>query len=140
MLWLKAFHIISVVCWFAALFYLPRLYVYHSESDDEISLERFKIMERRLYYGIMWPSAIATTFFGVAMLYLGWGYYAKAHWVHAKLFLVLMLWGYHFYCGFLRKQIAENSAIHSTYFYRIINELPTVFLLGIVILAVVKPF
>ena len=140
MLWLKAFHIISVICWFAALFYLPRLYVYHSESYDEVSLERFKVMERRLYYGIMWPSAIATTFFGVAMLYLGFGYYVKAHWMHAKLFLVLLLWGYHFYCGALRKQIAENSTCHSTYFYRIINEIPTVFLLGIVILAVVKPF
>lgn len=140
MLWLKAFHIIAVVCWFAGLFYLPRLYVYHADSVDEISLERFKIMERRLYFGIMWPAAIFTTILGGLMLCLGWSYYAKAHWMHAKLLLVVFLWGYHLYCGHLRKQFFENKKLHTALYYRVFNEVPTLFLLGIVILVVVKPF
>lgn len=140
MLWIKSFHIIALVSWFAALFYLPRLYVYHCEANDNISLDRFKIMERRLYYGIMWPAAIFTTVFGLAMLYIGWDFYIKAHWMHAKLILVILLWAYHLYCGYLRKQFLKNCNLHSSTFYRVINELPTVFLISIVILVVVKPF
>lgn len=140
MLWIKAFHIIAVVCWFAGLFYLPRLYVYHADSQDKISIERFKIMERRLYFGIMWPSAIFTTFFGLLMLSMNWSYYQKAHWMHAKLSLVVLLWVYHFYCGYLRKLFFDDKSEYSAFFYRIVNEIPTLFLLSIVVLVVVKPF
>jgi len=140
MLWLKAFHIISVVCWFAALFYLPRLYVYHADATDSISLERFKIMERRLYFGIMWPAAFFTTFFGSLILRTGWTYYLHAHWMHAKLALVILLWLYHLYCGHLRIQFLKSATLHSALFYRIVNEIPTVFLVSIIILVVVKPF
>ncbi len=140
MLWIKSFHIIAVVSWFAALFYLPRLYVYHAETTDLLSINRFKIMERRLYYGIMWPAGILTTVFGLAMLYIGWGFYLKAHWMHAKLLLVVLLWLYHIYCGSLRNDFLSNKNIRSSTFYRVINEIPTLFLVAIIILVVVKPF
>ena len=140
MLWLKALHIITMVAWFAALFYLPRLYVYHADAVDEISLERFKIMERRLYFGIMWPAAILTTFFGGVMLFFGWAYYMKAGWMHAKLFLVVLLWLYQLFCGHLRRQFTQKATHHTALFYRVVNEIPTLFLAGIVILVVVKPF
>lgn len=139
MLWLKAFHIIAMVTWFAAIFYLPRLFVYHAESEDNISIARFKIMERRLYRGIMWPSAIATTLLGLAMLYIGRAYYLKAPWMHAKLSLVVLLWVYHLYCGYLRKQFVIDNNQHSAFFYRVINELPVLLLVAIVLLVVLKP-
>jgi protoporphyrinogen IX oxidase len=140
MLWLKAFHIVSLVAWFAALFYLPRLYVYHASASDHISINRFKIMERRLYYGIMWPAAIFTTFFGLTMLGVGWSYYKTAAWMHLKLFFVILLWVYHLYCGYLRAQFMKNNNQHTERFYRILNEIPTLFLVVVVILVVVKPF
>jgi protoporphyrinogen IX oxidase len=140
MLWLLAFHIISVICWYAGLFYLPRLYVYHTTTDDELGIERFKVMERRLYYAIMWPAALLSTLFGVWMLILGWTYFSQALWMHAKLFCVVLLWIFHLYCGRLRKYFYENKNPHSERFYRIINEVPTVLLFAIVIFAIVKPF
>ena len=140
MLWIKAFHIIAMVSWFAAIFYLPRLYVYHADTSDQLSIERFNIMERRLYYGIMWPAGILTTAFGLAMLYLGWDFYLKAHWMHAKLTLVIFLWCYHLFCGKLRKNFLSSNNTRSSTYYRIINEIPTLFLVLIVILVVVKPF
>ena len=139
MLWFKAFHIISVVAWFAALFYLPRLFVYHAEASDGISLKRFQIMESRLYRGIMWPAGILTTLFGLIVLSYGWRAYMHAPWMHAKLTLVLLLWGFHLYCGMIVRQFREERNSHSSRFYRILNEVPTVFLISIVILVVVKP-
>ncbi|WP_298626002.1 CopD family protein [uncultured Legionella sp.] len=140
MLWVKAFHIITLVAWFAGLFYLPRLYVYHSESKDIISQERFKIMERRLYYGITWPSALVATALGLWLISFNLHYYLKAGWMHAKLALVLLLWAYHLICGHYLKLFAEDRNLKTSRFYRIFNELPVLLLTGIVIFVVVKPF
>ncbi len=140
MLWIKAFHIIAMVAWFAGLFYLPRLFVYHAESRDEPSLARFKIMERRLYYGITWPAALLTTGLGLILFSYNTQYYAKAGWMHAKLSLVLLLWIYHLACGYFLKQFAQDKNQRNSRFYRIFNELPTLLLLAIVLLVVLKPF
>ena len=110
MLWVKAFHIIFIVTWFAGLFYLPRLFVYHAMSDDSISNERFKIMERKLYYGITTPSAVLTVVFGVWMLWdYAWVAFSKTGWLHAKLTLVVILIGYHIYCGKLVKHFKAKN-------------------------------
>jgi len=140
MLWIKAFHIIAVVCWFAALFYLPRLFVYHAMSDDQVSKDRFKIMERKLYRGIMTPSMIAVVVLGIWLLTLNPSYYFSQGWVHAKLTLVALLIGYHFYCGHLLKQFKDDINNKSHVFYRWFNEAPVLILLAVVILAVVRPF
>ncbi len=141
MLWLKAFHIISVITWFAALFYLPRLFVYHAMCEDEAGNARFKIMERKLYRGIMTPSAIMTLVFGLGLLsqYSGEAI-ASMHWLHAKLLLVVLLFAYHGYCGKLLRQFAEDKNQRSHVFYRWFNELPVFILIAVVILVVVKPF
>lgn len=140
MLWLKALHLISMVAWFAGLFYLPRLFVYHAQASDTISLERFKLMERRLYRGIMNPAMIATLVFGGSMLVMGWPAYKTMGWMHAKLTLIVLLIGYHHVCGAYLKKFARGANTHSSKFYRWFNEVPTVFLIAIVILAVIKPF
>lgn len=141
MLWIKSIHIIVVIMWFAALFYLPRLFVYHAMSDDKVSNERFKIMERKLYRGIMTPSAIMTLLFGGWLLsYYSLEQLASMHWLHAKLSLVIMLFIYHVYCGRLIKQFKNDENTHSHVFYRWFNELPVIALIAIVILVVVKPF
>lgn len=140
MLWLKAFHIIAVVCWFGGLFYLPRLFVYHAMAEDRTSRERFKVMERKLYRGIMNPSMIATLALGIWMLALHWQYYLSQSWMLAKLFLVLLLVGYHHMClGYLKK-FARDENVKSHKFFRVFNEIPVLLLIGIVILVVVKPF
>ncbi|MCE0723701.1 MULTISPECIES: protoporphyrinogen oxidase HemJ [Legionella] len=139
MLYIKAFHIIAMVAWFAGLFYLPRLFVYHADTQDEKSLNRFKIMEKRLYYGITWPAAIVTTLLGLWLLSYNPSYYLKAGWMHAKLSLVVILWIYHLLCGHYLKAFAQNKNQKSPRFFRIYNELPTLLLIGIVILVVVKP-
>ena len=139
MLWITALHIIFVVCWFAAIFYLPRLYVYHCEAMDETSNARFKIMERRLYRGIMWPSGILTSITGLILLFHKYDYYATQNWMHVKLILVMGLWVFHLYCGYLRKQFEQNKNKYSDKFYRILNEVPTVILIVVVIMVVVKP-
>jgi putative membrane protein len=138
-LWLKAFHIIAVVTWFAALFYLPRLFVYHAMSEDTISQERFKVMERKLYRGIMTPSMVVTVVLGIAMLAINPGWLSMG-WMHAKLFLVALLLGYHHACSRLLKQFAANGNQRSHTWYRWFNETPVVFLVGIVLLVVIKPF
>lgn len=140
MLWLKAFHIIAVVCWFAGLFYLPRLFVYHAETPDEAGRERFKIMERKLYRGIMWPSMVLTAGLGTAMLMLNWGFYHSQGWVHAKITLGLLLVVYHFFCSHYLRLFAEDRNQKSHVFFRVFNELPVLALIGIVILVVVRPF
>src|SRR5687768_1063513 len=97
MAWVKSFHIIFVITWFAGLFYLPRLFVYHAMATDAVSIERFKVMERKLYYGIMMPSAVLAVLFGV-WLWLAW-FRDAGGWLHAKLALVAALVGYHAWCG-----------------------------------------
>lgn len=141
MLWIKALHLIFMVTWFAGLFYLPRLFVYHTMSLDRISIERFKIMERKLYYGIMAPGAILTVLSGSWLLYsYAWGLYKQSGWLHAKLSLVLILVIYHLYCGHLRKKFQGDQNKHSHKFYRWLNEFPVLILAGCVILAIVRPF
>lgn len=139
MLWVKAFHIVAVVTWFAAIFYLPRLFVYHAASEDQVSNERFKIMERKLYRGIMTPSMIAVLALGGWLLYITPAF-LLSHWMHAKLLLVALLVAYHFYCGHLLRVFARDQNQQSHVFYRWFNELPVFLLIAIVILVVVKPF
>lgn len=138
-LWVKALHIIAVVCWFAGLFYLPRLFVYHAMSDDEASQQRFCVMERKLYRGIMNPSMIATLLLGGWLLYLNPAW-LQMGWLHAKLLLVALLVGYHHACGAQLKRFARGENARGHVFYRWFNEIPVLFLLAIVILVVVKPF
>lgn len=140
MLWVKAFHIVAVVCWFAALFYLPRLFVYHAQSEDSTSIERFKVMERKLYRGIATPSMIATIILGLWLISYNVQGYFHGGWLHAKLTLVAILIAYHFYCGILLKRFAADSNTRSHVFYRWFNEFPVLLLIAIVILVVVKPF
>src|SRR3989338_5975062 len=128
-----------MVAWFAGLFYLPRLFVYHSEAVDAISLSRFKLMERRLYYGITWPAALLTSILGLWMLSSNIPYFMKAGWMHAKLTLVILLWAYHLLCVRYLHRFARDQNAHSSRFYRFFNEIPTLFLISIVILVVVKP-
>lgn len=139
-LWLKAFHIVSMVCWFAGLFYLPRLFVYHSMSEDDASRERFCIMERKLYRGIMGPAMIATLVFGIWLISLNPSGYFSHAWMHAKLALVILLIGYHHVCGAQVKRFARGEKGRSHVYYRWFNEIPVLILLAIVILVVVQPF
>lgn len=140
MLWVKALHIISLVCWFAGIFYLPRLFVYHAACQDQPGQERFKIMERKLYRGITTPSMIATVIFGLWLLSYNVPGYMSQGWMHAKLLLVTVLIVYHFYCGHLVRVFRDDRNTRSHVFYRWFNELPVLILLAVVILAVVKPF
>ena len=140
MLWVKAFHIIAVICWFVAIFYLPRLFVYHAMSEDRVSIDRFKIMERKLYRGIMTPSMIAVVILGGWLMSYNLDYYLSQGWVHAKLTLIAVLIAYHFYCGKIMMQFREDKNTRSHKFYRVFNEIPVFLLVAIVILAVVRPF
>lgn len=137
MLWIKAFHIVFVVTWFAGLFYLPRLFVYHAMTEDRPGAERFKVMERKLYYGIMAPGAVLSIVTGV-WLWLGYG--MTGGWLDAKLALVAVLIAYHLWCGALIKDFRLDRNTRSHVWYRWFNEFPTVILIAAVILAVVKPF
>lgn len=137
--WILAFHLVAMVAWFAALFYLPRLFVYHADSRDTLSLERFKVMERRLYYGIMWPAAIVTTSLGFWLLSFNLHDLLNAGWMKTKLALVALLWIYHLYCGTLMRQFARDSNQHRALFYRFFNEVPTLILIAIMIVIFVKP-
>ena len=137
MLWIKSFHIIFMVTWFAGLFYLPRLFVYHAMSEDTASRERFKIMERKLFYGIMSPGAVLTIGFGL-WLWLGYGFYGG--WLHAKMALVAVLVAYHAYCGKLMVDFKHERSLHSHVFYRWLNELPVVVLIAIILLVELQPF
>jgi len=138
MLWLKAFHVVAMVTWFAGLFYLPRLYVYHADATDTVSLERFLIMERRLF-AIMTIGAVATVVLGVWMI-VALPAYLTMGWLHAKLSLVVLLIGYHFWCYRLMRGFAAGRNRHSSKWYRGFNEAPSLLLIGIVVLAVAKPF
>ncbi len=137
MLWLKALHVIAMVTWFAGLFYLPRLFVYHADARDSISVERFRLMERRLF-AIMTIGAGATLVFGITMLAAAPAYLAMG-WLRAKLVLVALLIVYHLYCYKFTLDFAQNRNGRSSKWYRGFNEVPSLLLIGIVILAVVKP-
>ncbi|HKK06213.1 MAG TPA: protoporphyrinogen oxidase HemJ [Gammaproteobacteria bacterium] len=136
MLWVKAFHIIFVVSWFAGLFYLPRIFVNHAMATDSSEIARLKLMERKLYR-FMTPLGVLALVFGV-WLWLGYG--ITGGWLHAKLALVAVLIAYHLYCGHLTRVFAEDRNRRGHVFYRWFNELPVLLLTAIVILAVVKPF
>jgi protoporphyrinogen IX oxidase len=138
MLWVKAFHIIAVVAWFAGLFYLPRLYVYHADAKDSISIERFEIMERRLF-AIMTIGAAASVGLGVAMVVAEPAYLSMS-WLRIKVLLVLLLIAYHVRCYMLMREFAENRNRHTAKWYRGFNEIPSLLLIAIVLLAVLKPF
>lgn len=138
MLVLKAFHIVFMVTWFAGLFYLPRLFVYHAQTSDELSLERFAVMERRLFV-MMTIGATLTAAFGISMLVVAPGL-LYGGWLHAKLALVALLLAYHIWCYRLMITLRERRNQHSDRWYRIFNEVPSLLLIGIVLLAVLKPF
>lgn len=141
MLWVKAFHIIFMVTWFAGLFYLPRLYVYHAAADDAPGIARFKVMERRLYWAIMTPGAVLTVLSGLYLLHLlGPEWFRVSRWMHTKLSLVAVLVAYHVYLGIVLGRFARDANNHGHVFYRWLNELPTVILITVVLLAVLKPW
>lgn len=137
MQWLKAFHLIFMVTWFAGLFYLPRLFVYHAMSSDQTSLDRFKIMERKLFYGIMTPGGILTLIFGVSMLIVG--HYSGQTWLTIKLALIVVLIAYHVYCWKLLNDFKHDRNNKSHVFYRWFNEFPVIILISIILLAVLRP-
>jgi protoporphyrinogen IX oxidase len=138
LLWLKAFHVAAMVTWFAGLFYLPRLFVYHADTHDPAGSERFCVMERRLH-AIMTIGGAATVAFGAAMLVAQPAYLAMG-WLHAKLALVALLIAYHGCCYKLTRDFARGRNVRTARWYRMFNEVPSLLLVGIVILAVVKPF
>jgi putative membrane protein len=139
-MWLKAWHLIGMVTWFAGLFYLPRLFVYHTMSSDQVSIERFKIMERKLFFGITTPGGIFTVVIGLWMLYdYAWAAFGSHLWLHIKLALLVVLIVYHIYCGKLLLDFKHDRNRHSHVWYRWFNELPVALLIAIVLLAVLKP-
>lgn len=140
MKWILSIHVVFVVCWFAGLFYLPRLFVYHAMSNDTISQERFKIMERKLFWGIMTPSAVITVLTGLWLSYEVWHQYESVLWPKFKFALVLLLIGYHLLCARYLYQFKNDRNLHSHVFYRWFNEVPVVLLFGIIIFVIVKPF
>ena len=135
MLLYKTLHIIFMVTWFAGLFYLPRLYVYHAQAEDQISRDRFKIMERKLFWGIMTPGAVLTVLFGVLLI----EYHGMSYWLKMKILLVFVLALYHVWCGVLLERFKTDNNSHSHVWYRIFNEVPVIFLVLIVALVVYKP-
>ena len=142
MLWVKAFHIIFMVTWFAGLFYLPRLFVYHAMAEDRPSIERFKVMERKLFWGIMTPGGVLTVVLGL-WLWLGWfggATHSTPGWLHAKVTLVAVLVAYHVWCLRLLRDFAADRNRRSHAWFRWFNEVPTVILFLTVFLVVLKPF
>ncbi|MGM0564089.1 MAG: protoporphyrinogen oxidase HemJ [Pseudomonadota bacterium] len=139
MLWLKAFHLIFMVTWFAGLFYLPRLYVYHAMTEDEPGRERFKIMERKLFWGIMTPGGVVTLVLGFALLAIQ-NHWLSSGWLHAKLLLIGLLVAYHIWCGKLLMDFKHDRNRHSHVWYRWFNEAPVLALIAIILLASLKPF
>ena len=133
----KALHIIFMVTWMAGLFYLPRLFVYHAEATDRISLERFKVMERKVFWGIATPGGVLTIAFGL-WLWLGW-FRDAGGWLHAKLALVAVLLAYHAWCGKLMLDFRRERNAHSHAWFRWFNEFPVLVLVGVVFLVVLKP-
>lgn len=140
MMWLKAWHLIGMVTWFAGLFYLPRLYVYHAMSDDRISIDRFKVMERKLFFGITTPGGVFTLVIGLWMLHdYAWVAFGDQLWLQLKLLLLLLLVVYHVYCGKLLLDLKHDRNRHGHVWFRWFNEIPVLLLIAIVLLAVLKP-
>ena len=139
MLWIKAFHIIFMVTWFAGLFYLPRLFVYHAMTEEPATTSQFKVMERKLYFGIATPGGILTIGFGL-WLWLRYGIGDNSGWLWAKLALVLVLVAYHLWCGRMVRDFQEDRNTRSHVFYRWFNEFPVLVLVATVLLVVFKPF
>jgi putative membrane protein len=137
MLLVKSLHIIFMVTWMAGLFYLPRLFVYHAQASDRISIDRFKVMERKVFWGIATPGAVLTIVFGL-WLWLGW-YQGAGLWLHVKLCLVALLAGYHVWCGKLMLDFRAEKNGHGHIWYRWFNEFPVLVLVAVVLLAVYKP-
>lgn len=139
--WYKAFHIIAVIAWLAGMLYLPRLFVYHAATNNSAETsETFKIMEKKLLKYIMNPAMVASYIFGILIITQSVSYYMSSGWLHAKLTLVLILSATHGYFAKLVKDFAQDNNQHTEKFYRIINEVPTILMIAIVILVVVKPF
>ena len=139
-LWFKAGHLISLIAWFAGIFYLPRLFVYHVATTDEISLNRFQIMEDKLYRIIMRPAMLATWFFGIGMVVVNWDFLAGQLWLWLKLLLIAGLVAYQLYCARIITSFARDQVTHSERFFRIFNEIPVLILIPVVLLAVFRPF
>ncbi len=139
MLIIKALHIIFMVAWFAGLFYLPRLFVYHAASHDHATQSQFKIMERKLFWMIMTPAAIVSSALGLWLLSENLSTYLSHRWMIAKLILVAVLWLYHLFCGYLVRLFKKNRNPFSSTFYRFFNEVPTVLLVSIILLAIIQP-
>ena len=139
MLWIKALHIISMVTWFAGIFYLPRLFVYHAQASDTLGQDRFIVMEEKLYRIIMTPSAIVTIVFGTALVTFNPQFYLTSTWFILKIILVALVLVYHVYCKVLMRQFASHEGIKTEKYYRIFNELPVLMLISIILLVVVKP-
>ena len=137
MLLVKSLHLIFMVTWMAGLLYLPRLFVYHALAEDRISIERFKLMERKLFWGIATPGAVLTIAFGL-WLWLGW-FQGAGLWLHAKLALVALLIGYHVWCGKLMFDFRNERNAHGHVWYRWFNEIPVLILVAVVLLVVIKP-
>lgn len=139
--WLRALHVIAVVTWFAGLFYIFRLFVYHVENkDDERVAALLAVMERRLYRGICWPAMIITALFGVLLWTQNFAGYLATGWFKVKLVALLALFAYHFYSGKVRRDLAAGRCELTSRQCRLLNEVPTVLLVLIVVMAVVKPF
>ncbi len=139
MLWVKALHVTAVISWIAGLLYLPRLFVYHADTEDDSGHERFIIMERKLFL-LMTIAAIAAGVLGMWLLGdYAWRAYGDTLWLPTKLWLVAALIGFHGYCGVLAARFRRKENRHSARFYRLFNEVPAVLMLAIVILVVVKP-
>ena len=136
MLWYKTLHIIFMITWFAGLFYLPRLFVYHAMSKDQISLDRFEIMERKLFWGIMTPGGILTIIFGIYLIQ----FHQMLLWLQLKIFLVFLLVLYHIWCGKIMYNFKNGINSHGHVWYRVFNEIPVIMLIVIIYLVVFKPF
>ncbi|GAB2685049.1 CopD family protein [Aliiglaciecola aliphaticivorans] len=138
--WIKALHIFFMIAWMAGIFYLPRLFVYHSQTSSQEVRDQFKIMERRLWFFVT-PFALLTLIFGVILIYMyGRAWFAASMWIHIKLTLVIFVYAYHGYLYFQLKKFAKDIIPHSSRFYRFLNEAPVLVLLAIVALAVLKAF
>jgi len=141
MLWYKALHLIFMVTWFSGLLYLPRLFVYHAMSDDKISIDRFKVMEKKLFYGIATPGGLLTIIFGFCLLVSnGMTSYSGQLWLSLKMILIAVLVLYHIYCFSLLQDFKYDRNKHTHTWFRWFNEVPVLILVGIILLAVIKPF
>ncbi|MEH6515040.1 MAG: CopD family protein [Halioglobus sp.] len=138
MLWLKAFHLIFVVCWFAGIFYLPRILVYYAASENPQTRQQLAVMARKLYRFVT-PFMLLAIGFGLAMLATNIDYYLSAPWLWIKLVMVAILVAYHVQCGRYVRAINEDKNSHSHVYYRFFNEVPVIFLFAIILLAVLKP-